>query len=116
MHGVWAALWKVARSKHITKPKHMKGSKERLFIRTQTPNMQIFGKIPFAKLQNDTKATVKRIKTRTNQMGSEITYLVWLSCVVFLSSACKNDKQSFLLQIFFPKRITIFQALDRKTT
>ena len=48
------ALWKVARSKHITKPKHIKGSNERLFIRTQTHSLQIFGKLPFAKLQNDT--------------------------------------------------------------
>ena len=32
----------------------MKGSKEHLFIMTQTHNLQIFGVIPFAKLQNDT--------------------------------------------------------------
>ena len=36
------------------RPKHIKGSKERLFIMTQTHNMQIFGVIPFVKLQNDT--------------------------------------------------------------
>ena len=34
--------------------KHVKGSKERLFIRTQTHDLQIFGVIPFVKLQNDT--------------------------------------------------------------
>ena len=33
---------------------HIKGSKERLFIRTQTYNLQIFGVIPLFKLQNDT--------------------------------------------------------------
>ena len=31
-----------------------KCSKERLFIMTQTHNMQIFGEIPFVKPQNDT--------------------------------------------------------------
>ena len=33
---------------------HIKGSRERLFIRTQTHNLQIFGVIPLFKLQNDT--------------------------------------------------------------
>ena len=33
--------------------KHMKGSKERLFIMTQTYNLQIFGVISFAKVQNN---------------------------------------------------------------
>ena len=33
--------------------KHIKGSKEPLFIRTQTHNLQISGVIPFVKLQND---------------------------------------------------------------
>ena len=37
-----------------SRTKHMKGSKERLFIRTQTHNLQIFGVTPFVKLQNDT--------------------------------------------------------------
>ena len=32
----------------------MKGSKERLFIMTQTRNLQIFGVIPLVKLQKDT--------------------------------------------------------------
>ena len=32
----------------------IKGSKERLFITTQTHNLPIFGVIPFVKLQNDT--------------------------------------------------------------
>ena len=34
--------------------KHIKDSKERLFIVTQTYNMHIFGETPFVKLQNDT--------------------------------------------------------------
>ena len=34
--------------------RNIKSSKERLFIRTQTHNLQIFGVIPFDKLQNDT--------------------------------------------------------------
>ena len=34
--------------------KHIKGSTERLFIRTQTHNLQIFVVIPFVKLHNDT--------------------------------------------------------------
>ena len=33
---------------------HIKGSKECLFIRTQTHKLQKFGIIPFVKLQNDT--------------------------------------------------------------
>ena len=39
---------------------HTKGSKEHLFIMTQTYNLQILRVIPFAKLQNDTSTTVKR--------------------------------------------------------
>ena len=40
-------------------PKHakihtQKGSKEHLFIMTQTPSMQICGELPFVKPQNDT--------------------------------------------------------------
>ena len=34
--------------------KHIKGSKERLFIRTQTHTLQTVGVIPFVRLQNDT--------------------------------------------------------------
>ena len=34
--------------------KHIKGSKERLFIGTQTHNLLMFGVIPFVKPQNDT--------------------------------------------------------------
>ena len=34
--------------------KHIKDSKERLFIMTLTHSQQIFGVIPFVKLQNDT--------------------------------------------------------------
>ena len=34
--------------------KHIKGSEERLFILTQTHNLQVFGVIPFVKLQNNT--------------------------------------------------------------
>ena len=58
-----------------TRSKHIKDSKERLFIRTQTHNLQIFGVIPFVKLQNNTKTTVKRLKTMKFEMRSEITYL-----------------------------------------
>ena len=38
----------------IARSKHIKGSKERLFIMTQAHSLQIFGEIPFVKLQNDT--------------------------------------------------------------
>ena len=38
------------RTKFVSK--HMKGSKERSFIVTQTHSLQIFGVIPFVKLQN----------------------------------------------------------------
>ena len=40
-----------------------------LFIRTKH-SMQIFGVIPFVKLQNDTQTTVKRCTTITNEMES----------------------------------------------
>ena len=40
-----------------------KGSKERLFVMTQTQTICKFsGVIPFVKLQNDTETTVKRLK------------------------------------------------------
>ena len=38
----------------ISRSKHIEGSKERLFIRTQARNLNILGVIPFVKLQNDT--------------------------------------------------------------
>ena len=60
---------------------------ERLFIRTQTHNLQIFDVIPFVRLQNDTSATVKWLKTVKNEIRREITYPFWLSYVVFLSSS-----------------------------
>ena len=34
--------------------KHIKGSKERLFVMTQKHNLQTFGEIPFVKLQKTT--------------------------------------------------------------
>ena len=40
-----------------------------MFIRTKH-SMRIFGVIPFIKLQNDTKTTVKRQKTMKNEMAS----------------------------------------------
>ena len=63
-----------------SRSKHMKGSKERLFIRTQTQNLQLFGVIPLSSY----KTTLKRLKTMNNEMRSEITYLFGLSYVVFL--------------------------------
>ena len=41
----------VGTSKPEIRSKHMKGSKERLFIMTQTQNLHIFGVIPFVRLQ-----------------------------------------------------------------
>ena len=38
----------------LIRSKYIKGSKECLFIRTQTHNLQIFGVILFVKLQKDT--------------------------------------------------------------
>ena len=42
------------RNVYLLRSKHIKGSKERLFIITQSHSLQIFGVIPFVKLQNDT--------------------------------------------------------------
>ena len=44
-----------------TRSKHIKGSKERLFIRTQTRNLQIFGVFPLVKLQNDAKMMLQQL-------------------------------------------------------
>ena len=52
----WSVIFISARSKH------MKNSKERLLIMTQTHNMQILGIILFVELQNDTLTTDKRRK------------------------------------------------------
>ena len=38
----------------LTRSKHTKDSKERLFIMTRIHNLQMFGVILFVKLQNDT--------------------------------------------------------------
>ena len=40
----------------------------------QTNNLHFFGLIPFVKLQNDTKTTVKRFKTMKNEIRKEITF------------------------------------------
>ena len=40
---------------NIVRAKHTKGSKELLFIMTQTHNLHIFGVVPFVKLQNNTE-------------------------------------------------------------
>ena len=58
----------------------MKGSKERLFIRTKTHSLKTFGVIPFAKLQNDTYTTVKQLKTIKNEMRRELSFLIELCC------------------------------------
>jgi len=50
----------------LTISKNIKGLKERLFVMTQTPDLQIFGEIHFIKLQNDT--TLKQLKTKKNEM------------------------------------------------
>ena len=59
-----------------TRSKHMKDSKERLFIMTQTHKLQTFGVIPFIKLQNDTWTTVKRLKMMKNEMRKEMTWFL----------------------------------------
>ena len=61
----------------ISSAKHMKDSKEHLFIRTQTHSLQIFRVIPFIKQQNDTWTTVKWLNTVKNEMRKEITYLLF---------------------------------------
>ena len=43
----WSLVW-------ICRSRHVKGLKERLFIRTETHYLQMFGVIPFVTLQNDT--------------------------------------------------------------
>ena len=54
-----ASVWFCFSSPFSSKSRHIKGSKEHLFILTQTHNLKMFGVIPFAKLQNDTSTTVK---------------------------------------------------------
>ena len=49
--------------------KHIKGSKQRCLL-GQRHNLQIFGAIPFIKLQNDTSTTAKQWKTMKNEMKS----------------------------------------------
>ena len=49
--------------------------------------MHIFGEIPFFRPQNDTKTTVKRLKTMKNDMRDEVTYLF----VVVVFSACRKN-------------------------
>ena len=49
---------------NVRSSKHIKGSKER-YLLEQKHNLQIFGVIPFVKLQNDTWTTVKLDKTTT---------------------------------------------------
>ena len=62
----------------------MKDSEER-YLLGQKHNLQFFGVIPFAKLQNDTKTTVKRWKTMKMRREAESLISVWLSYVIFLS-------------------------------
>ena len=50
--GKWNYLY--GKDEYCIRSKHIKLSKERLFLKTQTHNLQIFGVIPFIKLQNDT--------------------------------------------------------------
>ena len=52
-----------------TSSKHIKGSKERCLL-GQNSTCKLSGVIPFMKLQNDTKATVKQWKTMKNDMES----------------------------------------------
>ena len=60
------------------------------FIMTQKHNRQMFGIIPFVKLQHDTWTTVKGLQTMKNEMKNEITFVAvvvdW--AIVFLSSEC----------------------------
>ena len=46
--------------------KHIKGSKERLFIMTQTHSLQTFGVIPFVKLQKKKKKNEQRKENSNN--------------------------------------------------
>ena len=68
-----------------------KSSKECLFSRTQTHNLQKIWVIPFGfvKLLKKHLNSEKQWKIRW-ELRSEITYLLGLSYVVFLSSAWKN--------------------------
>ena len=52
-----------------TRSKHIKDLKER-YLLGQKHSLQMFGIIPFIKLQNDTQTTVKRWKPMKNEMKS----------------------------------------------
>ena len=54
--------------------------------------MQIFRKIPFFRLHNDTQTTVKRLKTRKNDMRGKVIYLF----VVLSFSACRKNQLRLL--------------------
>ena len=51
--------------------------KERLFIRTQTHNLQIFGVIPFVKIQIDTFTTVKRWENDNLKNWRQLIFFGW---------------------------------------
>ena len=57
--------------------KHIKGSKERLFIRTQTHNPQIFGVIPFVKqtiIYTFESVSIRLVNRVTNCVKSDVHY------------------------------------------
>ena len=66
-------------------------SKERLSVTTQTHKLHLFGVISFVKRQNDTKTTVKRLKTMKNEMSYLLFGWVVVQCL----------EESFLEESFF---------------
>ena len=58
-----------------TRSKHIKHSKEHLFIMTQTKRCTFSGKSPSSGHKTDTSTTAKQLKTTKNDMSGEVTYL-----------------------------------------
>ena len=73
---------------------------------TQTNSLHIFGLIPFVKLQNDTKTTVKRFKTMKNEIRKEITFCcgMWVGgggggCELLFSCSVLGRKFNYCLSV-----------------
>ena len=83
-------LWNKNDCQHSkTRSKHMKDSKERLFITTQTHNLQILGAISFVKLQNLTRRQQLNQKKRN-----------YCLCCLFFFTLKKNPFLCSLTVIF----------------
>ena len=95
---------------------HIKGSKERLFIRTQTDSLQIFGVLSFVKLRNNTYTTVKRLKFPAGQENNSSTkkreiisllitffncnyvHVVVMTCTTIVCiSCCSKRRQKYII-------------------